>query len=96
MTATPDGWVVRRIAPDCARIELASLPSGRHDARLPAAMGFETANLHLATRSASELLAALDGLPHHWLRECVDAMDEGMRRDWTQWCRQHRESAPPV
>lgn len=96
MSATPDGWVVRRIAPDCARIELASLPSGRHDARLLGAMGFETANLHMASRPGAELLAALDALPVHWLRECVDAMNEGMRHDWAQWCRQFRKSAPPA
>ena len=43
-------WIVRRLAPDCSRIELASLPTERDEARLLHAMGWETANIHLGSR----------------------------------------------
>lgn len=93
IVVTPDGWLIRRVAPDCARIDLATLPSGRHDARLLGAMGFETANLHLASCTAGELAAALDGLPSSWLRECITVMEESIRADWAAWCRARRDSA---
>ena len=52
-------WIVRRLAPDCSRIELASLPT-KHDAvHLLRSMGFETANVHLGSRTAAELTADL-------------------------------------
>src|SRR5579863_3049616 len=41
------GWLVRRLAPLCTRIELSDLPSSRDEERLLVAMGFETANVHL-------------------------------------------------
>ena len=46
-------WIVRRLAPDCSRIELASLPAERDEARLLHAMGWETANIHLGSRDTA-------------------------------------------
>ena len=43
-------WVVRRLAPDCSRIELSMLPEQRDEIRLLHAMGMETANIHLGSR----------------------------------------------
>src|SRR5450755_1417956 len=45
-------WIVRRLAPDCSRIELSALPKERDEMRLLHAMGFETANVHLGSRKA--------------------------------------------
>jgi len=45
-------WLVRRLAPDCSRIELASLPEGRDEARLLYDMGWETANMHFGSPNA--------------------------------------------
>jgi hypothetical protein len=42
-------WIVRRLAPDCSRIELAALPRERDETRLLHAMGWETANVHLGS-----------------------------------------------
>ena len=39
-------WIVRRLAPDCSRIELAALPKDRDEQKLLHAMGQETANVH--------------------------------------------------
>src|SRR5215813_14209519 len=43
------GWVVRRLSPDCSRVELSKLPKGRDEYRLLEAMGRETANIHLGS-----------------------------------------------
>ena len=43
-------WIVRRLAPDCSRIELSSMPKVRDEAKLLYSMGFETANIHLVKR----------------------------------------------
>src|SRR5213593_1672051 len=45
-------WIVRRLAPDCSRIELSSLPGERDETRLLEAMGYETANLHWGSKKA--------------------------------------------
>ena len=44
-------WIVRRLAPDCSRVELAALPKDRDEQKLLHAMGQETANVHSRRRS---------------------------------------------
>src|SRR5262249_6436619 len=46
------GWIVRRLAPDCSRVELAMLPKGHDEHKLLEAMGRETANIHLGNKHA--------------------------------------------
>jgi hypothetical protein len=78
-------WLVRRLAPDCSRIELSDLPS-EHDAeRLLHAMGFETANVHLGTGSARKLRADLAGRSKDWLSKAAHFMMKSTHRDWTAW-----------
>jgi hypothetical protein len=82
-------WIVRRLAPDCSRIELASLPA-RHDAtRLLQAMGFETANVHLGSREAHVMESDLHKRAANWLHTAAQAMVESVNEDWRQW-RKHR------
>jgi hypothetical protein len=80
------GWIVRRLAPDCARIELAELPGKRDEARLLEAMGFETANIHLGT---AELVPAivkdLGHRPANWLHELSRQMTKSIQADWDEW-----------
>jgi hypothetical protein len=82
-----DGWLVRRLAPHCARIELADLPRERDEERLLAAMGFETANLHLATPGArariGRQLAARPGSA--WLNELAKTFAEAIARDFRRF-----------
>ena len=47
--AVHKGWIVRRLAPDCSRVELTALPKGRDEYRLLERMGRETANVHLGS-----------------------------------------------
>src|SRR5262249_28384078 len=45
-------WLVRRLAPDCSRIEIATLPKERDEEKLLYAMGREIANMHFGTPRA--------------------------------------------
>ena len=45
-----NGWIVQRLAPDCTRIELATVPRDKDKTKLLEAMGWETANVHLGSK----------------------------------------------
>jgi hypothetical protein len=79
-------WIVRRLAPDCSRVELVSMPKERDESRLLRAMGFETANVHLGTpRAAKTILRDLEKRPVHWLHEAATAMVKAATSDWREW-----------
>jgi hypothetical protein len=46
-------WLIRRLAPDCSRVELESLLNVKDELKLLHAMGWETANVHLRTHNRS-------------------------------------------
>jgi len=74
-------WIVRRLAPDCSRIELSELPGERDEERLLHAMGWETANVHLGTKRSKALLAALPG-KKTWLHDAACRMLDAVDDDW--------------
>jgi len=79
-------WLVRRLAPDCARIELASLPQSRDEAHLLRVMGHETANLHLGSREAvAAVQADLQWRTATWLHEAAKNMAHATTEDWLIW-----------
>jgi hypothetical protein len=79
-------WIVRRLAPDCSRIELPSLPEKRDEARILHAMGYETANIHLGSREAiKKVRSDLDKRPGRWLREASRTMVKALEKDWQDW-----------
>ena len=79
-------WIVRRLAPDCSRVELASMPKERDESRLLRAMGFETANVHLGTPGAAKvILRDLNKRPANWLHEAATAMVKAVTADWDEW-----------
>jgi hypothetical protein len=79
-------WIVRRLAPDCSRVELSALPKVRDEAKLLFAMGHETANVHLGTRrTAKQIRKALKDLPAHWLHEASEKMLSATMKDWKVW-----------
>jgi hypothetical protein len=82
--AVTGDWIVRRLAPDCSRIELADLPGKRDERKLLRAMGWETANLHLGTRRAA-ILKDLKNRPRRWLDDGASRMADAVRRDWRAW-----------
>jgi hypothetical protein len=80
-----DGWVVRRLAPDCSRIELTDLPRRRDERRLLRAMGFETASIHASSGAARRVHHDLAGRGRRWLERAADAMAESTIEDWKDW-----------
>ena len=88
-------WIVRRLAPDCSRVELSSMPKERDETRLLRAMGFETANVHLGTKRAAKLiLPDLDKRSTDWLHKAATAMVKATTDDWREWRASTRRKAP--
>lgn len=85
-----ESWIIRRLSPDCSRVELASLPKRRDEERLLRAMGWEAGNIHLATRDAIPgVLSHLDRLGKRWLEKTAQAMADDVHRDWKAWRKHH-------
>jgi hypothetical protein len=80
-------WIVRRLAPDCSRIELSALPKDRDELRLLHAMGWETANVHLGTQKARVLQADLQKRPRGWLLAAARKMQKAMLADFEEYRR---------
>jgi uncharacterized protein (DUF2252 family) len=82
-------WIVRRLAPDCDKIELDKLERQKDHARLLRAMGAETANVHLGTRGSRNLIVRdLQRRPATWLSEAARVMQGTVRDAWKNWkCR---------
>jgi hypothetical protein len=79
-------WIVRRLAPDCSRVELSSMPEERDETKLLRSMGFETANVHLGTRRAAKsILPDLNKRAADWLHEAATAMVKATTKDWRDW-----------
>src|SRR5579871_2297237 len=79
-------WIIRRLAPDCSRVELASLPTQRDESRLLYEMGWETANIHLGSKKASKRIREdLKKRPANWLRDAAKAMARATTADWKEW-----------
>jgi hypothetical protein len=86
-------WIVRRLAPDCSRVELASMPKERDESRLLYSMGFEIANVHLGSAKAAKLIARdLRKRPGNWMHQAAAKMVDRTVKDWREW----RDNAPPV
>jgi hypothetical protein len=81
-----DGWVVRRLAPDCFGIDLNTLPDERDELKLLRTMGWETANLHLGTARDS-IRRDLRRRPSTWLVRAATRMSDVVSRDWRAWRR---------
>lgn len=79
-------WILRRLAPDCAKIELSALATVDEVSKLLVAMGVETANIHLGTRATAEaILANLSRRPNNWLRDAARRMVKLVASDWKSW-----------
>ncbi|MBV8783751.1 MAG: DUF2252 family protein [Gammaproteobacteria bacterium] len=85
-------WLVRRLAPDCSRIELASLPRGHDEGRLLWMMGWETANMHLGTPERRRaVLGDLVRRRPSWLGKAAERCAEAVARDWRKWSKINRD-----
>ncbi len=80
------GWVVRGLAPDRCRIGLSELGPERDETRMMRAMGRETANIHLGTRSVvQDILKDLKDRKPDWLKKFARDMAEMTIQDWEVW-----------
>ena len=83
-----DCWLLRRLAPDCSRIELGSLPARRDEEKLLYSMGWETANVHFGTPQAIGAIKRDFGKrPGNWLHKAAKAMLRATELDWREWKR---------
>jgi hypothetical protein len=81
-----DRWVVRRLAPDCSRIELISLAAEGDEAKLLYSMGWETANMHFGSPQAIPLIKRdLAKQKGKWLHKAAKDMCEATLGDWEDW-----------
>lgn len=78
-------WIVRRLAPDCTKIDLAMFPQQRDENKLLHAMGWETANLHLGSGQTARVLADLRTRPANWLHKAAARMVDATKTDWEEW-----------
>jgi hypothetical protein len=82
------GWLVRRLGPDCSRIDIDEVVHHRDLAALLEAMGRETANIHLGTpKIRRKLRAAWAELPANWLEKAAGPMYKACLRDWRHFKR---------
>ena len=92
------GWLVRRLGPDCSRIDIDELVHHEEMAELLFSMGQETANIHLGTPKGRKRvrraagLAALSKkgrgagrLPSRWLEKAAQLMLKLSLKDWHQF-----------
>jgi hypothetical protein len=77
-------WILRRLAPDCTRIELGELPKKRDEAKLLRAMAWETANIHLGSR-CQIVRRDIAGRGVQKLRRAASDMAQVVIDDWRQW-----------
>ncbi|HKW73555.1 MAG TPA: DUF2252 family protein [Candidatus Dormibacteraeota bacterium] len=86
MVEVTEGWLIRRLSPDCSRVLLDELPKRRDEGRLLKAMGWETGNIHLGTRGAGRAVAIdLARRKQGWLRDAATRMARRLRADWKDW-----------
>jgi hypothetical protein len=79
-------WIVRRLSPHCSRIELATLRAPGQELRLLRAMGWETANIHLGTKTARKpILKHIQKQKGKWLHQATAETLKAVREDWKTW-----------
>jgi hypothetical protein len=81
-----ENWLVRRLAPDCIKIELSDLARSRDMRRLLEAMGKETANIHIGMEGAGSLINQdWRARPTNWLHKAAKKMAEITNQEWEEW-----------
>jgi len=81
-------WLVRRLAPDCSRIDLTALPAKIDEKRLLESMGFETANIHFGSGGAMKAVRRdLARRGKGWLHGAMKIMGDSVTEDYEDWCK---------
>jgi hypothetical protein len=93
-------WVVRRLAPDMARLELTALRRRHDEGAILRSMGGAAANVHLVAHKRAASAKALrkdeaaraDG----WLADAAKTMFDLTQRDHKAWCEAHPGRSAPA
>jgi hypothetical protein len=86
-------WLVRRLAPDCSRIELFSLPQERDEEKLLYSMGREIANMHFGSpRAIPAVKNDLGRRKGRWLHKACKGMLTATLKDWKEWRKAARKN----
>jgi len=81
-------WIVRRLSPDCRRLEVGWMSRVKDEEYLLHAMGFETANVHLGSTAARRSIQShLADYPKSGIRKAAIAMKEALVKDFRRWRR---------
>jgi hypothetical protein len=80
------GWLVRRLGPDCSRIDIDELVHHQDLASLLYCMGQETANIHLGTPKGRRRISEAWGrLSPDWLETAAHLMFKLSLKDWNRF-----------
>jgi Uncharacterized protein conserved in bacteria (DUF2252) len=91
-----DGWLAHRLSPDAVKIELARVERRRVDRRLLAAMGRETARIHLRGPAARQPLEAdLEARGPSWLATAAARLAQSVEADFADWRAAGRPARTP-
>jgi hypothetical protein len=91
MRAVRGGWVARRLAPDCVKLNLGTIRPSADARRLLTWMGAETANVHLGSEDRiPDVRADLDARPPRWLHDAAGRLAQAARRDYKDWKRHYK------
>jgi hypothetical protein len=81
-------WLVRRLSPDCNRIDISELRHHRDHALLLFCMGAETANIHLGAKKARKrIIRSIAQWPRNWLQHAAHQMRKRSLEDWEKFRR---------
>ena len=79
-------WIVRRLESALLPHRTRHLRAQGQELRLLRAMGWETANIHLGTRTARKsILRHMQKQKGKWLHHAAEAMLKAVRGDWEIW-----------
>jgi hypothetical protein len=79
------GYVVRRLAPDAAKIDLAEEDAAEFGPELLSAMGIDLASIHAAEGGGDDIAAHLERLPEGWLHKAAKVVAEAVETDAAHW-----------
>jgi len=80
------GWLVRRLGPDCSRIDFDELTQHKDIASLLFCMGRETANIHLGTpKGRRKIREETRHFATDWLEKAAQKMLKASLEDWRRF-----------
>lgn len=78
-------YVVRRLAPDAAKIDLSEEDAAEFGPELLSAMGYDLASIHSQEGAEEDITGHLDRLPENWLHKAAKTVAESVDTDAAHW-----------